>query len=417
MTNNVHSPDQKPTLPVEFWVALVGVSLFAMGLTILLPIVPLYITDHLDAPRQWIGTATLAVAFTAVSTRIPGGALSDNLGRRRIMLIGALLGLVGTALYLVSWNVAIFLIARTMSGISLGLYTTANKALIADLAPPTRRGEAMGLSNSAFSLALIISPLLGEGIKNAISFQAVFALNGVLTFGALIITLALPKTRPVRDAGRSTRLDISDTLHERGSWAAIILMLGLGSVLALMFSLYPQIAEDKDLFADSPGFLSAVAMSLGISIWATVDTLIEPVAGRVSDRLGRQPVVAPGLVITVIGVFMLSQAATTLATYLAVAVMAAGWGIARAVADSMAQDAVAPMVRGMGAAILYTGFDIAVGANAQGLVFLIDGTDFSNLFLAVIVLVAVFGAAGTLLSSRLLPYEQRELARQPASAD
>jgi MFS family permease len=403
----MQSETQHRQLPKEIYVALLGVFLFALGLTMLIPIIPLFITEGLGASKQWIGTATMLVALTAVITRIPGGALSDHVGRRRVMLIGAVLAIMAAALYLLSQHIVIFLAARLFSGLSLGLYTTANKALVADLAPPARRGEAMGLTNAAFSLSQVVSPLLGEGLKNAISFQAVFALSGALGVLALAISYTLPRTKPSRDPAASPRRNIQSTLGARGMWAAVLLMMGLGAILALMFTFYPQIAADKALFADAPRLIAPVAMGLGLSIWAITDTVIEPIAGRISDRIGRQPVVIPGLILALFGVLTLSRADNTLDTYLAIALMTTGWGTARASADSIAQDTVPPLLRGMGAAVLYTGFDLAVGVNAQVLSLLIEGIDYSMVFQAVIALVLIFGLAGTVLSTRLLAYEER----------
>ena len=54
------------------------------------------------------------------------------------------------------------LIGRGFQGIGIGLFTTAYKALIMDLAPPEKRGEALGLGNLSFGLAIIAGPPLGE---------------------------------------------------------------------------------------------------------------------------------------------------------------------------------------------------------------------------------------------------------------
>lgn len=420
MTNLQISPSPLSTtaLPREFYVALAATVLFALGLTILVPIIPLYITDELGMAERWIGTATLAVACVAVVTRIPAGALSDRLGRRKIMLVGASLGLLASILYVLSQSFAIFLTARILTGASLAMFTTTSKALAADLAPPRRRGEALGLSNAAFSLATIASPLVSEGLKNAVSFQAVFVLSGLLSILALLITYTLPRTRPEITSNQGARSDIRNTLHERGTWAALLLMAGLGAVLALMFTFYPFLAERKNLLHDAPAALGGVAMGLGLSIWAFMNMVVEPLAGRLSDRIGRQQVVAPGLILVALGVIALSRAHNFVSTYTAIAVLAAGWAAVSSAANSISQDAVAPMLRGMGAAMLYTSFDLAVGIDAQILSMLIDGDDFGMFFAVLLGMVLSFGLAGLLLSKRLIAYEQRlPIQETTSSAD
>jgi MFS family permease len=396
----------RPPFPPAFYVALLANLLFALSITLLVPIVALYVTDELRAGERWIGTATLCVAFSSVALRIPGGALSDRHGRRRIMLIGALLGTAAGPVYFLGRGLAMFLVGRVMSGVSLGLFTTTNKALAADLAPPSRRGEAMGLNNAAFSLAAVLSPVLSEGLKNAISFQAVFAISGSLALLALLVTWTLPDSGPEHGSA-GVRADLQMTLRERGVWASTVLMLGLGAILALMYTFYPLLAERRALYEDAPSLFATVAMGIGLSVWALTDSVVEPFAGRLSDRLGRQSVALPGLVIAALGVIALRQAHDTLSAYLAVAVLSVGWGAAHAVADALSQDAVAAPLRGMSAAVIYTAFDLAVGANAQALAGLIDGSDFGLLFHAITVGVVGFGLAGILLATRLTRYEDR----------
>jgi len=197
------------------------------------------------------------------------------------------------------------------------------------------------------------------------------------------------------------------TLRERGVWASTVLMLGLGAILALMYTFYPLLAERRALYQDAPPLFATVAMGIGLSVWALTDAVVEPFAGRISDRLGRQSVALPGLVIAAVGVIALRQAHDTLSAYLAVAVLSVGWGAAHAVADALSQDAVAPPLRGMSAAVIYTAFDLAVGANAQALAGLIDGSDFGLLFHAITVGLIGFGLAGILLATRLTRYEDQ----------
>jgi MFS family permease len=152
-----------------------------------------------------------------------------------------------------------------------------------------------------------------------------------------------------------------------------------------------------------------------LSIWSLTDTVIEPIAGWLSDRVGRQPIAAPGLLIAAVGVILLSRAESTVSAYAAITLLAGGWGMARAVADATSQDALPPLLRGMGAAVLYTCFDLAVGVNAQVLGTLINGSDFSRFFTGALISMFIFGLAGLLLSNRLTPYERR--AAVPAAGD
>jgi MFS family permease len=392
-------------MPRAFYISQLAQLLFAFAITIVTPFVSIYMTDELGTSTSWVGTASMVVSLAAVSARLPGGIVSDRRGRRSVMLVGAAMGILGSGLYLLSSTVAIFLIARIFAGLAIGLFTTANKAFAADIAPPLRRGEAMGLNNGAFSVAVVISPLVGEGLRNEAGYAPVFLLAGLLALISLVIVFFLPDTKP--DYASNARADIASTVGERGMWAALIMMLGLGSILSLMYAFFPLMADRTDFLADAPGLISAFAIGLGLSIWSAIDTVIEPIAGRISDRVGRQIVFVPGLFICLLGLMGLSRAQNTLSVYLSIAVMVTGWGIARAVADAISQDAVAPALRGMGAAVLYSGFDLAIGLDAQVLSLLISGSDFTIFFYAIAAMLLGFGILGLALATRLRTYDQR----------
>ncbi|MBN1679978.1 MAG: MFS transporter [Anaerolineae bacterium] len=408
------TPESRPAqnrLPRSFYTILLATVMFAMGMTIMIPIGPLYITDELNQAERWVGTSTLAVALAAVFTRIPSGVLSDRYGRRRLLVIGAVLGVVSGAMLIFSQTLLLFLLSRLLIGLGLGIFTTAGKALSTDLAPAPRRGEAMGIYNAAFSFATIFSPLLGEGIKNALGFHAVFVLNGILLVIAFVVTLMLPADPPTAPTGQHIGRDLKATLAERGTWATSMIMLGMASILTLMYTFYPLLAERNDLYEDAPKLLSSIALGMGLSIWALTDTIIEPLAGQLSDRIGRQPIIIPGLILAAIGIYTLSRANNTASAYLAIVAISAGWGITRGMADALSQDVVSPALRGSAAAIAYTSFDGGVGTYAQVFSGLIDGNDFSQLFVVTAIVAMGLGLLGFVITLRVRPYEQRAAAQ------
>ncbi len=395
--------------PRAYYVALLSVLLYSLGLTLILPVLPLFVTDEIGAPAYWVGTATLFVTLTAVASRLPSGTLSDRHGRRKLMLIGVLVGVAANLLYSVTHSLPPFLVGRLLSGVSIGLFTTANKALIADLAPPSRRGEALGMSNAAFSIAMIASPLLGEGVKNALGFREVFLTSAALSALSALITYTLPRNRPEHQPEGNLRHSVQLILRMRGAWAAILLMVGTGVGFTVTITYFPLLAERKAVFADAPAWLVPVAIGLGLSIWALVDTLIEPLAGRLSDRVGRQTVAIPGLALLMGGLWAVSHIRHTSGAYVALATLAVGWGTVRTIGDALAQDSVPPALRGMIAAVIYTAFDLSIGINAQLLGGLIQGDDFGAFFRAALGITLAACALGIVLSTRLRPHPSANL--------
>jgi MFS family permease len=134
----------------------------------------------------------MSLTFNAVYTVFAGplGAWSDNVGRRRLILIGWLAyGLVylGFAFSRTGWQV------WTLFGL-YGLYYAATegaaKALVADLVPPAQRGAAYGLFNAAIGLTVLPASLIAGLLWQGVGDWAGFGPGAPFFFGALMAVLA-----------------------------------------------------------------------------------------------------------------------------------------------------------------------------------------------------------------------------------
>jgi len=139
-----------------------------------------------------LGVMGLLLAFTLVYTLVsgPAGALSDRIGRRKLIVGGWLLyGLVylGFALAGQGWQV---LLAYAVYGVYYGMVEGTAKALVADVVTPAQRGTAYGVYNAAVGLtafpASFIAGLLWQGIGPWGGFGA----SAPFLFGAALAILA-----------------------------------------------------------------------------------------------------------------------------------------------------------------------------------------------------------------------------------
>jgi MFS family permease len=184
------SPDLRQPLGSRFWRVLAVIFVFTLGNStdafLLLRANQLGVAVAL-APILW---AALHVVKSASST--PGGALSDRIGRRPTLIVGWLLYAAvyfGFALASTRWQAwALF----GVYGIYFGLTEGAERALVADLVVPERRGTAFGWYNLAIGLgALPASLLFGwvwdrAGAARAFEMGASFAL--VAAIGLVVAT-------------------------------------------------------------------------------------------------------------------------------------------------------------------------------------------------------------------------------------
>src|SRR6266404_1840444 len=142
-------------------------------------------------PLLW---ATLHVS--KVVSSLFGGDLSDRLGRRRLIVSGWILYAAvyaGFAFVSNAWSVWILFI---IYGIYFGFAEGAEKALVADLVPPEKRGTAFGLYNLAFGITVLPASLLMGGLWDWRGPQTAFIVSAILGSTAALLLLLLVKTRP-----------------------------------------------------------------------------------------------------------------------------------------------------------------------------------------------------------------------------
>jgi MFS family permease len=141
-------------------------------------------------PLLW---ATLHVS--KVVSSLYGGDLSDRLGRRRLIVSGWILYAAvyaGFAFVSNGWSVWILFI---IYGIYFGLAEGSEKALVADLVPPEKRGTAFGLYNLAFGITVLPASLLMGALWDWRGPQTAFIVSALLGSAAAVLLLLLVKTR------------------------------------------------------------------------------------------------------------------------------------------------------------------------------------------------------------------------------
>ncbi len=186
-------PFAAPTpMPQRFWAVLGVLLLFTLGNSsdafLLLRAQQLGIPVAL-LPVLW---AVHHVVKSAAS--VPGGALSDRIGRRAGMLIGwGWYALVYAGFALATTAVQAWLLFLAY-GVYFGLVEGAEKALIADLAPADRRGTAFGWYNAAIGVAALPASLLLGVIWTMRGPSAAFACGAVLAATAMVLgVFVLPR--------------------------------------------------------------------------------------------------------------------------------------------------------------------------------------------------------------------------------
>jgi MFS family permease len=330
-----------------------GAFSFFLSFYLLLSALPLYARD-LGVPERLIGTVIGGFAFASMLAKPWAGWASDRFGRRPVMAIGAVFFVIAPLGYLASATVTSLVAVRLLHGLGMGFYPTAASAVVADLAPPERRGEALGVFGAFANVALALGPIAGASIGQRTGFRTLFLVAAGIAVVGLLLVARTPET------GRTTTrlpLRVETTLSRAALYPSAI-------VLLLMLTYGLQVAF-LPLYADQQG----VNPGVFFLVFALVVAGARQVAGVWSDRIGRAPIAMAGLVVTAIALGVLAARQDLVGLVLAGALYGAGFGAAQPALMAWCVDLVDAAERGRAMGTYYTALElgIAIGAMSSGL--------------------------------------------------
>ena len=254
----------------------------------------------------------LVSAFSAAPRMIGAplaGSLADRLGRRPVVIAGAVMHGAAAAMQAFTDSYALFLGLEFLSGFGVAVWVTGSAALLADFTLVTNRGRGVALRNTSQRLGILTGPMVGGILATAFDIRAVFIFIAVTKVFIVAITWFLIRetrrehTRPVETEARPRRrfrLDVS-VFATRNFLTLAVVTLALGLVTAGPGSFrtyFPVHAANVGLSVSDLG--AAISMS-GLAAM-----LIALPVGGIVDWGGRKPVLLAGLATVATAMFLIS---------------------------------------------------------------------------------------------------------------
>jgi MFS family permease len=259
--------------------------------------------------------------------RIPGnplaGVLHDRWGRRRLFLLGLLLGIVSTFGYSLVRGFWPLFAARLLWGTAWALINVGGYTMVLDRSTPADRGRMTGFYQVSYMLGLAISPILGGALTDVLGFRPAVRICAAISGIGLVVALAaLPETRPPAGGSQSggisavPRWSLPELVGVLRRVDRRILLAGYiylvtffvsNGVLMSTISLYlgQRWGESISLNGVAIGVSSLAGVLLALR--ALLGIVAGPAAGILSDRLGdRWPVARGGILLGVSGFLILS---------------------------------------------------------------------------------------------------------------
>jgi multidrug resistance protein len=150
------------------------------------------------------GTASLVFVFVGITlVAVQGGLigpLTAKLGSRKLLRLGLVLVAAGLLLLSIASSWAVLFVALFLLSIGQGVSGPSGGAMVAELAPVERRGEAIGYQQSTAAFGRIAGPVMAGVLFDQVGISSPFAVSGVLMVAALIAVWSIthPASAPAR---------------------------------------------------------------------------------------------------------------------------------------------------------------------------------------------------------------------------
>jgi MFS transporter, SP family, galactose:H+ symporter len=266
---------------------------------------------------------------------VVGGILADGLGRRRLLIITAVvfgLSAIGAALAPdTAWLVA----ARVVAGTAIGIASFVAPLYISEIAPVAIRGKLVSINQLAFSGGIVISYFIDYAFAGSQAWRWMFAL-AVIPAAAFGIGLMFIPNSPRWLVGRGqadqaravlkrirrpeqVEGELGEIRHsvaqQKGDWSELLsprlrpaMIVGVGLAIAQQFSGINTVIYYGPTIFNFAGLSSAsvaILASVGVGV---VNVILTVVAMQLIDRVGRRPLLLASLAGVALSLFVLGLA-------------------------------------------------------------------------------------------------------------
>ncbi|NLR78894.1 MFS transporter [Chitinophaga eiseniae] len=380
---------------LQFILLCLSNALFSASFNMMIPELPAYLTrmGGADYKGYIIGLFTLMAGLS----RPFSGKLSDTIGRVPVMIFGSLVCVVCSLTYPLISSVGAFLLLRFFHGFSTGFKPTGTSAYVSDLVPVTRRGEAMGMVGLFSTIGMAMGPAIGGYVAMRWNINIMFQLSALFSLLSVVILVGMKETLANKQRFRFALLKISgDEIFEPLVWSPVIITFltyfSYGAVLTVIpdFGAYLGISN-KGLF-----YTFFTGSSIGIRL----------LAGKVSDKYGRVPVLKISAVLMAISMLMLGLAGNSTLLLAAAVVYGISVGLNAPAVTAWTVDLGQPEHRGRALATMYIAMEAGIGLGAYFSAFIYSNQS-ANFPLTFYVMAGITLAAALYLSFGYKPAQKQ----------
>jgi MFS family permease len=322
--------------------------------------------NALGANDLVIGIIFGITGIAAVAVRPPIGRVIDTHGRRRVILLGQVLGVISVAGYLAVTAIGpIIVCVRLLHGVAEGILFTSLATYGADCVPEDRRTQGLSLFAVSTMLPIALGAWLGEWILDRAGYQEMFQVAVGFGIVSLGLSSLLPDRRPAPVVGEERPHGFRAAVAQRDLlplwWISTVFAVAMSAVFTFL-----------KRFVDETG-LGSVSQFFGA---LTVTALIVRIGfGWLPDRLGPVRILVPSLASIAVSLLLLAGTGQDAAVWVAGILFGLGHGYVYPVVFGLVVSRARDADRGSAVGIFTSLFDVGgvIGGPLFGGVILLAG--------------------------------------------
>lgn len=305
--------EKKSTIWTPEFISIFTINIFIqMGMYMMNSLVSKF-ASALGATPAIIGMVASMYGITSLAMTPINGPAFDAFRKKRLLSLATGATACVFLLYGSAQSVAVIMLARFLHGISAGCVIPLCLLLASDALPEDKMSSGIGTFSLAQCCASAIAPGIGLSMANAIGFNRTFFVGAGITFVSFLLTFLI-KDNPNAER-KPFRISLSSMISRRAlipGGVMFFTVMGLCCVNSFLI-----------VYADELG-VSGIAVYF--TVYAVGLMIVQPMFGRLADKIGMTKVVIFGTVVYAIA-FLTMGAARSLPIFLLSAGLAAlGYG-------------------------------------------------------------------------------------------
>ncbi len=349
---------QIPRLWTKFYIiALIASFGISLNRNFLMSTLSIY-TKQVSSTDIYTGLVTGVFTLAALSVRLFAGKILDQLGRKKVLIIGLCFTIAALIGYCITDQIFFLLAFRAIDGIGFGITSTAIATMITDIIPEKRLLEGIGYSGIGTTITTAIGPsialaVIGEHYQN---FFSLFILCLFVSIITLIIAFRLSYEK--REAS-----DLSKRLFVQPKQSSLRSFLSLSVAIPILLLFLVSTGQSTYI-----SFAALYGISLeftGVGLFFTANAigvfLSRLFASRIVDKWGNNKVIILCLVIFALSLSLTSWIASNWVFIMIGFISGLAFGVLLPLLNVYILSGIPSTARGTANALYYSGIDVGYG--------------------------------------------------------